>query len=223
MSNQADVRSVEAIRDFRVALALFAEDALGALGTVNMEAKRTIQWVQHDRRAYWAEQIKRRQEEVALAKAEVFRKKLAKTDDYTPAMSEQKEKLRNAEARLQDAERRVILVKKWERELQQAVFEYRGASQRISSLAGGDVPRALAVLERMIAALESYLNVSTPAGSESPYSSSGTETGMGTGTPVGAVVEPVMAEDEAEPLPSECPETPPGPDDAESAAGRESK
>ena len=188
MSNQADVRSVELIREFRVALALFAEDALGALGTVNMEAKRTIQWVQHDRRAYWSNEIKRRQEQVALAKAEVFRKKLAKTDDYTPAMSEQKEKLRNAEARLQDAESRVVLVKKWERELQQALFEYRGASQRMSSLVGGDVPRALAVLERMIAALESYLNVSTPAGSST---SEPLRTRRAPLPPVGAVVEPV--------------------------------
>ena len=84
MSNQADVRSIDAIRGFRVALALFAEDALAALGAVDMEAKRTVQWVQHDRRAYWQEQIKRRREQVAMAKAEVFRRKLAKTDDYTP-------------------------------------------------------------------------------------------------------------------------------------------
>ncbi len=214
MSNQADVRSVDAIKEFRVALALFAEDALGALGTVNVEAKRTIHWVQHDRRAYWAEQIKRRQEQVAQAKAEVFRRKLAKTDDSTPAMSEQKEKLRNAEARLQDAERRVVLVKKWETALQQAVFEYHGASRRMSSLAGGDVPRAMAVLERMIGALEAYLDVSAPA--SGPPDASGTTVGT-----VGAVVAPVMAEDEAEPLPSDEPETPTGKTDAGPQAGPE--
>ncbi|MCA1695290.1 MAG: hypothetical protein LC749_11460, partial [Actinobacteria bacterium] len=144
MSDHADVRSVEAIKEFRVALALFADDALGALGGVGMEARRMVQWVQHDRRAYWQEQIKRRREQVAMARSEVFRRKLAKTDDYTPALSEQKELLRKAEASLQDAVFRAGLVKKWESALQQAVLEYQGATRRISTLASGDVPRATA-------------------------------------------------------------------------------
>ncbi len=200
MSNQADVKSIDAIRDFRVAMALFAEDALGALGTVGTEAKRTIQWVQHDRRAYWTEQLKRRQEAVALAKAEVFRRKLAKTADSSPAMTEQKENLRVAEARLQDAERRIVLVKKWETALQQAVFEYHGTTRRISSLVGGDVPRAIALLERMLTALESYLSASTPAG--------GPAFDAATFSPaaVGTVIEPVLTADESDPLPSDLPD-----------------
>src|SRR4051794_21683772 len=48
MSNQADVRSIEALEDLRVALGLFADDALAALGGVEMEVRRTIQWLQHD-------------------------------------------------------------------------------------------------------------------------------------------------------------------------------
>ena len=42
MSSQADVRSIEALKEFRVALALYAEEALGALGAVKMEARRTV-------------------------------------------------------------------------------------------------------------------------------------------------------------------------------------
>lgn len=182
MSNQADVRSIQALKDFRVALALFAEDVLAALGGVGMEARRSLQWVQHDRRDYWQEQVKRRREQVAQAQSEVFRRKLAKTADNTPAMSEQKELLRKAEAALKDAEYRVTLVKKWEPALQQAVLEYQATTRRISNLAGGDVPRAMAVLERMIIALEAYLNLTSPSGPTPP---------------VGSVVEAVMAEDEA--------------------------
>jgi hypothetical protein len=129
-----------------------------------MEAKRTGQWLQHDRRSYWQEQIKRRREQVAMAKAEVFRRKLAKTADYTPAHSEQKELLRKAEASLHEAETRAALVKKWEPALQQAILEYHGSSRRITDLASGDVPRALVKLERMIDALEAYLRVPTAVG-----------------------------------------------------------
>jgi hypothetical protein len=164
MSTQADVHSIDALKQFRVALALFSEEALSALGAVDMEVRRTVQWLQHDRREYWQNQIKRRREQVAQAKAEVFRRKLAKTADYTPSMSEQQELLRRAEASLQDAETRAALVKKWEPALQQAALEYRASNRRISNFASGDLLRAAALLDRLIDALEGYLHVALPTG-----------------------------------------------------------
>jgi hypothetical protein len=164
MSNQAAVHSIEALKELRVALALFGEDALGALGAVEMEVRRTVQWLQHDRRLHWQDQIKRRREQVAAAKAELFRRELQKTPDYSPSCSEQKELLRKAEAGLREAETKLALVKKWDPLLQQAVFEYHGTIRRIKDLASGDVPRAMARLERMIDALEAYLRVAPPSG-----------------------------------------------------------
>jgi hypothetical protein len=164
MSTQAAVHSIEALKEFRVALALFAEDVLAALGAVDMEIRRTALWLQQDRRTYWQEQIKRRKEQVAEANAEVFRRKLQQRPDYTPAYSEQKELLRRAEISLRDAERRAALVKKWEPALQQAILEYHGTTRRIKDLASGDVPRAIVALERMIEALEAYLREAPPSG-----------------------------------------------------------
>ncbi len=165
MDSQADVRSIDSLKDFRVALALFSDDALSALGAVDSEVRRTLQWLQHDRREYWQQQIKRRREAVASAQAEVFRRKLAKTGDHTPAMSEQKEHLRRAEVSLQEAEAKEKLVRKWEPALQQAALEYHATTRRINSIASGDVPRAMALLERLVEALESYLEVYVPTGS----------------------------------------------------------
>lgn len=164
MGTQANVQSIEALKGLRTALALFSEEVLSALGAVDMEIRRTVHWVQQDRKNYWQEQIKRRREAVAAAQAEVFRRKLAKTDDYTPAFSEQKELLRKAQASLQDAEQRVILVRKWEPALQHAVLEYQASRRRIKDLAAGDTPRAVAVLERLVEALEAYLRVTAPSG-----------------------------------------------------------
>lgn len=164
MGTQANVRSVDALRDLRTALALYSEDVLAALGGVEMELKRTAYWVSHERRAYWQEQIKRRREAVAQAKAEVFRRKLAKTDDYTPAMSEQKELLRKTQVALLDAESRLVLLKKWEPALQQAVLEYHGGVRRLKDRAAGDVLRAVSLLERLIDALEAYLRLAPPSG-----------------------------------------------------------
>ena len=182
MSSQASVQSVDALKELRVALALFGDDVLAALGGVEMEAKRTAQWLQHDRRMYWQDQIKRRREAVAQAQAEVFRRKLQKTADNTPAMSEQKELLRRAEASLHEAELRAALVKKWEPALQQAILEYHGSIRRIKNLASGDVPRAVFALERMIDALEAYLRVAPP-------------TLAGGASPLEAIVDSILTED----------------------------
>ncbi|HEY2157931.1 MAG TPA: hypothetical protein VGH33_20040 [Isosphaeraceae bacterium] len=189
MGEQATVHSIEALKDFRAALATFGEEASAALGAVNMEVRRTIQWVQYDRRTYWQEQIKRRREQVAMAQAELFRRKLAKTADNNPAMSEQKELLRKAEASLREAEVRAGLVKKWEPALQQAALEYRASTRRIGAVVA-DVPRAIFVLGRMVEALEAYLREAPPSAGEAGA--------------IGSIVGPALG-DEAW---AETPETP---------------
>ena len=63
---------------------------------------------------------------MASAKAEVFRRRLQKTPDYSPSLSEPMEILRRAEASLQDAEKRLLLVRKWQPLFHQAVLEYHG-------------------------------------------------------------------------------------------------
>ena len=164
MSSQVSVRSIESLKDLRVALALYGEDTLGALGAVEAEVRRTLRWLQEERPVYWAEQIKRRREQVSAARAEVFKKNLQKRADYNPPMSEQKENLRKAEVSLQDAEKRLAAVKKWQPLFKQAVLEYHASIQRIKDLSASDVPRAVNVLTRMIDSLESYLRVAPPSG-----------------------------------------------------------
>jgi hypothetical protein len=163
MSSQAEVHSIEALKDFRVVLALSGEETLEALAAVDLELRRTVYWLEQDRPLYWQEQIKRRREQVASAKSELFRRQLQKTPEYHPSMVEQKENLRRAEASLQDAEKRMTMVRKWQPLLRQAILEYHGSIQRIKGLAAGDVPSAVNLLNRIIDALEAYLQVAPPA------------------------------------------------------------
>src|SRR5450759_764367 len=131
MGSQAEVHSIDALKDFRTALALYSEDTLSALGAVEAEVRRTVHWWHQERPYYWQEQSKRRREMVAAAKAEVFRRRLRKTPEYSPSLSEPMEILRRAEASLQDAENRLTLVRKWQPLFHQAVLEYHGGIQRI--------------------------------------------------------------------------------------------
>ncbi|WP_337173056.1 hypothetical protein [Paludisphaera sp.] len=162
--SQAEVRSIDALRDFRAALALYGEDVLAALGAVDAEIRRTVQWLQQDRPYFWQEQIKRRRERVAAARADLFRLKLQKTPEHHPSLAEPKERLRQAEAALADAERRLMLTRKWQPALHLAVIEYHGTVQRLKDAASADVPRAMALLTRIVEALEAYLQVQPPDG-----------------------------------------------------------
>jgi hypothetical protein len=164
MSSQATVHSVEALKQFRAALALYADDTLAALGAVSAEVRRTVLWLEQNRPGYWHDQIKRRKELVSQARAEVFRKKLQKRPDYVPPMSEQVENLRKAEASLQDAEKRLTLVRKWQPRLQHAVLEYHASVQRLKDLAAADLPNAALLLGRIVEAIEAYLRVQPPSG-----------------------------------------------------------
>jgi hypothetical protein len=163
MSNQASVRSIDSLKDLRTALALYADDTVAALGAVDGEIRRTLRWLQEDRPAYWHDQIKRRRELVQMAKAEVFKRQLQQRADHKPSIAEQMDALKKAEQSLADAEKRLIAVRKWQHGFKQAALEYHGSAQRLKTMAAGDLPNAVLLLERIIDSLEAYLAVQPPS------------------------------------------------------------
>ena len=172
MSSQVEAHSIEALKNLRTALALYGEDTLSALGAADAEVRRTMLWLQQDRPYFWQEQIKRRRERVSSAKADLFRLRLQKSPEHHPSMAEPKERLRLAEASLRDAEKRLIMVRKWQQAFQQVVLEYHGSVQRLKDLAASDVPGAVALLGRIVDALEAYLRVEVPRGTTAEPSGS---------------------------------------------------
>jgi hypothetical protein len=221
MSSQATVHSVEALKDLRAAMALNGEETLAALGAVGAEVRRTVLWLEQNRPGYWHDQVKRRRELVSQAKAEVFRKKLQKRPDYNPPMSEQVENLRKAEASLQEAEKRITLVRKWQPRLQHAVLEYQASVQRLKDIAATDMPNAALLLGRIVDAIEAYLRVQPPSGTGPEP-----EAGMGrASSAMEEIASRLIAEDvarveaaraeaqpEAQGPPPAAQETEPGPD-----------
>lgn len=201
MSSQVEAHSIEALKDFRTALALYGEDTLSALGAADAEVRRTMLWLQQDRPYYWQEQIKRRRERVASAKADLFRLRLQKSPEHHPSMAEPKERLRIAEASLQDAEKRLIMVRKWQQAFHQVVLEYHGSVQRLKDLAASDIPGAVALLGRIVDALEAYLRVEVPRGTAAEPSGS-TAVGRAPDAFV-AIAETIL--DEASPIPEPRP------------------
>ena len=76
----ADVRSLDALRDARYALAEFRTTVRLALQEASSEVHRTLWWLEHDQLTHWKAQIKRRERLLQDARTELNRAQIAAMD-----------------------------------------------------------------------------------------------------------------------------------------------
>jgi chromosome segregation ATPase len=164
MAESADVRSIEGLRDVKAALAAFAEDARIALDDVAFEIRRMNEWVGSDMPQHWRGEQKRWEQKLAQARAELARKRLSGMNtDRKPDTSQEEKKVRQCEARIEEALRKQARCKQVIPELQRAIQEYHGPSMRLADQSSVHIPRALARLDRLMDAIEQYAQVTAPS------------------------------------------------------------
>ena len=162
MTTGADVKSIDAIREFHGALVEFIDLAKRSLSEADGDVNRTRQWVSHDRSFHWDRQVRRRTERVAQAKSDLFRAQLAKDSERGSCIDE-KRALQKAQAALDEAYRKVEAVNRWRRELEREALLYRGQCQQLSTMLEADLPKLAASITRMIDDLEAYIRMAPPA------------------------------------------------------------
>lgn len=183
MSRSANVHSIQTLKDFKVAMITFGEDARNALSGVEMDLRKMRDWLERDQLGYWQMQIKRRDQEVMQARADLHRRKISQQGSDAVSDSEQKEALREAMRRLRIAEEKVALIKKLIPQLTHAIAEYHSHSQPLGDHLTGGFEKSLNVLERMVLSLESYVATKAPT---APRLDSGDATTSGAATTTGA-------------------------------------
>jgi hypothetical protein len=169
MSQGARVTSFQAIQDFKAVLCGFCEEVKEALVTTDMEIRRLLNWLEHDQAHFWQAEVRRRQEEVTQAKADLFRKQLSRLSGEIPDCLEEKAALRLAQRRLEEAEDKVEKCRQWSsRQLPRVIDEYEGPARQLAGMVEGDPPAIIAYLDRILASLDAYLEVTPPAQTTSP-------------------------------------------------------
>lgn len=156
MSDLAHVDSIQAIRDFRAALAKFSDRAGQALDQADLDMRRVLQWLQHDQMSHWRNQVRRGHEMVAKARAELERRQMIRVADFRPSCIDEKKALQRAKLLVEEAERKIEIVRHWSRVVQQETSEYEGRIGQMRAQLDAEVPRALALLGRIVDSLESY-------------------------------------------------------------------
>jgi len=166
MARGAKVRSIDAVGTFSAALKNFEEEATGALTSLDMEVRRALEWIHQERKEYWKQQVRRRQDKMAEARGDLERCLTYRSTDEQPSCHEEKIALEKAKRRLRVAEDKVQIVRHWARVLDHEVHEFRGSINQLVHWLQVDHPQSVAALERMMSALSAYVGLESSVQSD---------------------------------------------------------
>jgi len=199
MPEQVKVEDFEAFRLFRAALLKFAQAASQSLSNADSQIARTHSWLENEQSAFWQTQFRKRQDLAVQAKEQVRLKKMFKdSSGRTPSAAEEEKFLSKCIAAVAHAEQKMQAVRRSLPRLEKATEMYRSGVSRLSSSVSGDIPKAVALLDRLAMSLEQYVQIQTPA-----------EETAGSAAPPAAAQEPSFARGGDIQKPQPAAETPP--------------
>jgi hypothetical protein len=161
MAAGADVRSIDALREWLAALATWRSDTAEALSGVRMEINRGCEWVT-EQMHLWQRSIRSLEDAVVQAKAELTAKQFPGYDGRMPDTTVEERNLRRAKARLEHAHDQVAVCRKWAAQLPKMIDElFSGPANRLANFLDSEVPRGSATLSRRVEAAERYAGLRT--------------------------------------------------------------
>jgi hypothetical protein len=164
MSEQVRVEDSEVFNVLRVALIKFAQAADSALSNAETQVSRTHFWLEGEQTNYWQNQYRSRAEAVTKAREAVRQKQLYKdASGRTPSAIEEQKALTKCLAALEEAQWKLDAIRKWRPRLEKEADSYRGGVSRLRKTLEDDIPRAVALLERLAMSVEQYVQIETPA------------------------------------------------------------
>jgi hypothetical protein len=167
MSNSANVHSSEAIESVRAGLLSFIEQVSDSIVTLDLEMRRVLEWVEHDRPRHWKNQNRLGMERLNEAQAALHQCLMyPKTVNDRPTCYEERQAVKMAQARVEYCQRKAERVRHWKRILPHEVSEYKGRISRLKRLVEVELPTAVGILEKILLRLAEYtaLKVEPAAG-----------------------------------------------------------
>ncbi len=162
MAEGARIHSVDAVRHFRAALIKYAETGNVALSSADSDVDRVMGWLERDQTTYWANQVRKRHEFVIRCEDAVRQKRLFKgADGSTQSVVDEMKALQAAKRKKDEAEQKVLTVKKAIAVLRKEGQLYKGRTQKLGTTMTSDLPKAVYRLDRMMEQVEAYLQLQT--------------------------------------------------------------
>jgi hypothetical protein len=157
MTNSANVHSSEAIEAIRAGLLSFVEQVSDSIITMDLEMRRVLEWVEHNRPLHWKNQNRLATERLNEAQAALHKCLMyPKTLNERPTCYEERQAVKMAQMRVDYCQRKADRVRHWKRVLPHEVLEYKGRISKLKRLVEIELPTAVGVLERILRRLEEY-------------------------------------------------------------------
>lgn len=160
MGESANVSSVDAVDGFRVSVINYLAKTRPLLEDVTDDVRRTRQWLEHDRRTYWENQIKRRRKALEEAEQAVFS---ARISDLRAVSSAENAAVARARRAMNEAEEKLRAVKRWTREFDLRVEPLVKQLEQLGTTLSNTMPKAAVHLGQLVKTLDAYAATSTSA------------------------------------------------------------
>jgi len=161
MADRAQVTSIEAIESFRSVLIVYLSKARPALEEIANEVLRARQWLQNDQRRLWEGEMKMRTKKLERARAELFSVSMSKFQEVSAA---QQLLVHRAEEAFEEAQKKLAMLKKWDRELENRSEPLVKQVDQFQSFVTSEMPKAIAYLTQAIRSLEAYAEIRMAGG-----------------------------------------------------------
>ncbi len=171
----ANVGSIEALRQLKAALLLFAEEVSEGIVALELEGRRPMEWIEHDRAQYWPREEKKANDSVAEARLALQKAEATIDATQTKYCHDERKRLEKCKRRWRLCEEKVVAVKRWRPRIGKETMEFQVQVAKVRSWFESDFVQSVAHIERMIAALDRYIQQAAPGGSESAPASGSKE------------------------------------------------
>ena len=152
----ANVKSIATIRQFRADLQEFNDSLRQTLDILGSELQRAVDYFETDRSSYWPAQVRRASDKLAEARINLERCQVTTRPGEGPSCYEEKKALQRAKQRLATADAKVRATRKWVVIVRQEVDNFRSRLAQVTHLSDTELPRGIALLDRLANRLDRY-------------------------------------------------------------------
>ena len=151
----AQVTSVDAIAAFRASLLVYLSKAKPALEQVSAEVQRTRSWVQTTQRQHWEHELKMRRRKLEEAQGELFNARISQFQQSTQLQNMAVQKAQRA---VNEAEGKLAMLKKWDRELESRVDPLIKQIEQFHGYLCTEFAHGAVQLDQIVKILDAYLD-----------------------------------------------------------------
>jgi hypothetical protein len=166
MTRSAKVMSIDMLPLLAAALQKFRGEGVSALDDLEIELRRMLEWINHDRKDYWQHELRRAQEALTQARLQLQQAtSVRQVAGRAPSCVDERKAVERARRRVETAQRKLEAVRHWTITLDRAADDFRRSRTQFATWLDVDLARAVVTLNEMSAALVTYINMTSSEGS----------------------------------------------------------